>query len=228
MEPFVADTTTVLNEAIDAGKKVMFEGAQGSLLDIDFGTYPFVTSSNSDALGISAGTGVPPRKIGSVLGVAKAYCTRVGDGPFPSELTGEMGDRLRETGSEYGATTGRPRRCGWFDLVSTRHSVMINGVDGLAITKLDVLSGLDEIQVCVAYRIGGKRVDRVPADTTALEKAEPVLEGFPGWKEDLTGVRSFEKLPKNAKSYLKFLESSVGVPATMISVGSERAQTIER
>jgi adenylosuccinate synthase len=228
MEPFTADTTTVLNEAIDAGKRVMFEGAQGSLLDIDFGTYPYVTSSNSDALGICAGSGVPPRKIGAVLGVAKAYCTRVGEGPFPSELTDALGERLRETGSEYGATTGRPRRCGWFDVVSTRHAVMINGVDSLAITKLDVLSGLEEIRMVVAYRIDGKREDRVPADTSKLDRVETVTEGFAGWKEDLTGVKSFEKLPKAARAYLKALEQAVGVPISMVSVGSERSQTIER
>ena len=228
MEPFVADTTTQLNEAIDAGKRVMFEGAQGTLLDIDFGTYPYVTSSNSDALGISAGSGVPPRKIGAVLGVAKAYCTRVGEGPFPSELKDSLGERLRETGSEYGATTGRPRRCGWFDVVSTRHAVMINGVDSLAITKLDVLSGLEEIRVVVAYRIDGKRVERVPADTSLLDRVEPVTETFAGWKDDLTVVKSFEKLPRNARAYLKALEQAVGVPISMVSVGSERSQTIER
>ncbi len=228
MEPFVADTTTLLNEAIDGGKRVMFEGAQGTLLDIDFGTYPYVTSSNSDALGISAGTGVPPKKIGEVLGVAKAYCTRVGEGPFPTELKDGLGERLRETGSEYGATTGRPRRCGWFDVVSTRHSTMINGVDSLAITKLDVLSGMDEIKMCVAYRIGGRRVERVPADTSLLNGVEPVYEGFAGWKDDITGVRSFEKLPKAAKAYLKALEQAVSVPISMVSVGHERSQTIER
>jgi adenylosuccinate synthase len=226
MAPFVGDATTLVNEAVDRGKRVMFEGAQGSLLDIDFGTYPYVTSSNADALGICAGAGVPPRKIGAILGVAKAYCTRVGEGPFPTELKGDLGERLRESGSEYGATTGRPRRCGWFDVVSSRHSVMINGIDGLAITKLDVLTGIGELKACVAYRIDGKRVERFPAETQVLDRVEPVYESFAGWTEELGGVKKREKLPKAAKEYLKFLERALGAPIEMVSVGSERAQTL--
>ncbi|HXG62223.1 MAG TPA: adenylosuccinate synthase [Planctomycetota bacterium] len=228
LKPFVTDTVELVNDAVDAGRRVLFEGAQGSLLDIDFGTYPYVTSSNSDACGISPGTGVPPRKIGAILGVAKAYCTRVGEGPFPTELRDALGERLREAGGEYGATTGRPRRCGWFDGVASRHAVRINGIEELAITKLDVLSGLDEIKFAVAYRCDGKTTDRMPSVTAELSRCEPVYETFKGWSDDLSRVRRFEDLPRAAKIYLNFVERFLKVKVTLVSVGKDREKTIRR
>ncbi len=228
VEPFVGDATTYVNEAIDGGKRVLFEGAQGSLLDIDFGTYPYVTSSNSDACGIPAGAGVPPKKVGTIIGIAKAYCTRVGEGPFPTELVGGLGDKIREIGKEYGATTGRPRRCGWFDLVASRHAVMINGIDELAITKLDVLDGLDEVKVCTSYELDGQRIDRIPVDAETLARCRPVYKAFPGWRADTSKVRRYEGLPKAAKEYLRFLERSLKVRVTIVSVGTERVKTIFR
>lgn len=224
----VADTVDLVNRAVDAGKRVLFEGAQGSLLDVDFGTYPFVTSSSPNASGVSSGTGVPPCKILSVLGVAKAYCTRVGEGPFPTELKDSMGDRLRETGGEYGATTGRPRRCGWFDGVATRYAIQINGARELAITKLDVLSGLDEVRVATAYRVGGKVTERMPSETGGLAGCEPVYQAFKGWTADLSRVRDFDDLPREAKIYLKFLERYLNVRISMVSVGKDREKTILR
>jgi adenylosuccinate synthase len=228
LRPFVTDAVDLVNAAIDKGKKVLFEGAQGSLLDIDFGTYPFVTSSNSDACGISSGSGVPPKKIGKILGVAKAYCTRVGEGPFPTELTDALGEKLREIGGEYGATTGRPRRCGWFDGVTSRHAVQINGIDEVVITKLDVLSGLDEIKFAVAYQNNGSKTDRMPTETNVLAKCQPIYKTFKGWKEDITKIRKYEDLPKAAKIYLKFLEGYLKVKVTMVSVGKDRDKTILR
>ncbi len=228
LRPFVGDAVEVVNIAIDKGKRVLFEGAQGSLLDIDFGTYPYVTSSNSDACGISAGTGVPPKKIGSILGIAKAYCTRVGEGPFPTELKNGLGDKLREMGGEYGATTGRPRRCGWFDGVTSRHAVRINGIEEIVITKLDVLSGLDEIRFATHYKIDGKKVEVMPSETDVLARAEPVYRSFKGWTEDLSKIRRFQDLPKAAKIYLNFVERYLKVKVTMISVGKDREKTILR
>jgi adenylosuccinate synthase len=228
LKPFVGDAVEVVNAAIDKGRRVLFEGAQGSLLDIDFGTYPYVTSSNSDACGISAGTGVPPKKIGTILGIAKAYCTRVGEGPFPTELKNGMGDKLRELGGEYGATTGRPRRCGWFDGVTSRHAVQINGIDEIVITKLDVLSGLDEIHFATHYKIDGKTTVQMPSETDVLARCEPVYKKFKGWKEDLSKIRRFQDLPKAAKIYLNFVERYLKVKVTMISVGKDREKTILR
>jgi adenylosuccinate synthase len=228
LKPLVADAVELVNGAIDKGKRVLFEGAQGSLLDIDFGTYPFVTSSNSDACGISAGTGVPPKKIGTILGVAKAYCTRVGEGPFPTELNDALGEKIREIGGEYGATTGRPRRCGWFDGVTSRHAVQINGIDELAITKLDVLSGLDEIRFAVAYKHNGTTTEQMPSETEVLAKCSPVYKVFPGWKGDLSKLRRFDELPRAAKIYLNFVERYLKVKVTMISVGKDREKTIVR
>jgi len=228
LKSYVIDAVELVNGAIDKGKKVLFEGAQGSLLDIDFGTYPFVTSSNSDACGISSGSGVPPKKIGKILGVAKAYCTRVGEGPFPTELNDALGEKLREVGGEFGATTGRPRRCGWFDGVTSRHSVQINGIEEVAITKLDVLSGMDEIKFAVAYQNNGSRLERMPTETNVLALCQPVYKSFKGWKEDLSKVRRFEDLPKAAKIYLNFLERYLKVKVTMISVGKDRDKTILR
>jgi adenylosuccinate synthase len=228
LKPFVGDAVEVVNAAIDKGQSVLFEGAQGSLLDIDFGTYPYVTSSNSDACGISAGTGVPPKKIGRILGIAKAYCTRVGEGPFPTELKDGMGEKLREVGGEYGATTGRPRRCGWFDGVTSRHAVQINGIEDIVITKLDVLSGLGEIRFATHYKIDGKKTDQMPSETDILTRVEPVYKTFPGWKEDLSKITRYNDLPKTAKTYLRFVEDYLKVKVSMISVGKDREKTIHR
>ncbi len=228
IKEWVADTVELVNRAVDAGKRVLFEAAQGTLLDIDFGTYPYVTSSNSDACGISAGTGVPPGKIRSILGVAKAYCTRVGEGPFPTELAGPAADRIRRTGGEYGATTGRPRRCGWFDGVASRYAVRVNGIRELAVTKLDVLSDIDEVRFATSYRLDGKKTESMPPDAEALARCEPVYETFRGWKGDLSRIRSFDDLPREAKIYLKFVERYLNVRISMVSVGRDREKTIVR
>lgn len=228
LQPYVADTFHLLRDALDAGQYVFIEGAQGILLDVDFGTYPFVTSSNSSALGISAGTGIPPKRVGEVLGVAKAYTTRVGEGPFPTELPPAEAEVLRKRGEEYGATTGRPRRCGWFDGVATRFAVEVNGVDSLAVTKLDTLSGYDALQVCTAYQIGGKTTDRFPCGEVPLDGVKPVYERMPGWREPLSGLRRFDELPKAARDYVDFLEDFLRVRATIVSVGPARDQTITR
>ena len=228
IKPHVGDALGFVNDALDRKKRVLFEGAQGSLLDIDFGTYPYVTSSNSDACGISAGAGVAPKKVGHILGVAKAYCTRVGEGPFPTELVDDVGERLRSVGSEFGSLTGRPRRCGWFDTVTSRHAVLINGIDGLVITKLDVLDQFAEIRVCTSYRLDGKKTREMPVDCESLSRCTPVYETFPGWKADTSKAKSFRDLPKGARAYLNFLEKALGVPVVMISVGKDREKTIRR
>ena len=227
LRPLVADTAALLNEAIDRGKSVLFEGAQGTNLDVDFGTYPYVTSSSSAAGGACTGTGVGPTKIDAVLGVAKAYTTRVGSGPFPTELNDAQGQTLQSTGKEFGSTTGRPRRCGWFDAVAVRTAVMLNGISGLVITKLDVLDGSKEIKFCTAYRIGGKLVTQMPASLSALESCQPMYESAPGWLTPTTHIRSFAKLPKAARDYLRKLERAVGCPIEMVSTGSRREETIE-
>ena len=224
--PFVKDTTHYLCDAIKQGKRVMAEGAQGSLLDIDFGTYPFVTSSNPTVGGCCTGLGVPPTAIERVIGIVKAYCTRVGNGPFPTELHDDTGERLQSVGHEFGATTGRPRRCGWLDLVALRYTSAINGLTDLCITKLDVLSGLDEIKVCTAYRIDGKEITHFPNDIHSLEKVEPVYVTLPGWNEDIVGVNQFEGLPETAKTYLQFVADQVGVGISMVSTGPKRSETI--
>lgn len=228
MRPWIRDVSALLAEAIAAGKPILFEGAQGTLLDIDHGTYPFVTSSNATVGGICTGLGVPPRAIGRILGVVKAYATRVGAGPFPTELTGPMGDRLRESGSEYGAVTGRPRRCGWFDAVAVRYAARINGLDGLALTKLDVLDGLDRIEICTAYKCGGTTIRDFPSDVERLAKCEPIYESMPGWTMPTAGVRSFDRLPEAARRYIARLEEVSGVRAAIISTGSDREDTILR
>ncbi len=226
IDPYVTDTAYYLNSALADGKRVLAEGAQGSLLDVDFGTYPFVTSSHPTVGGCCTGLGVPPTAISRVVGIVKAYCTRVGNGPFVTELDDATGEQLRRVGHEFGATTGRPRRCGWLDLVALRYSRTINGLTDLAITKLDVLSGLDEVKVCTHYRIGEKETIRFPSDLAALEKAEPVYETFAGWHEDLTGAQDVNDLPDAARTYLRFVQQQVGVPISSISTGPKREQTV--
>jgi adenylosuccinate synthase len=228
LKPWVRDVSLLLNEAMKAGKSVLFEGAQGTLLDIDHGTYPYVTSSNASVGGICTGLGVGPRAIDRIVGIAKAYTTRVGEGPLPTELTGEMGNRLRDSGNEYGAVTGRPRRCGWYDAVAVRYSVRINGLDGLALTKLDVLDGIDRINICTAYRCGTRTLTEFPSDVGQLAACEPVYESVPGWSQATRGIRRFSDLPDLARQYIARLEEVSGVPAVMISTGSERDDTIVR
>ncbi len=228
LAPMVADTSAVLARAIDSGQAVMFEGAQGTHLDIDHGTYPFVTSSNGTAGGVCTGLGVPPRAVHGVLGVAKAYTTRVGEGPLPTELLDEMGQRLRDTGQEYGASTGRPRRCGWYDAVAVRYAARTNGLDALALTKLDVLDGLEQIEVCTAYKCGDRIIADFPADLQILAACEPVYETLPGWTSPTRGVRRYEDLPDAARAYVRRLEEVSGVPAAIISTGSDRDETILR
>jgi len=224
--PFVADTALLLNRAIADGEAVMFEGAQATMLDIDHGTYPFVTSSSTTAGGAATGTGVPPTAINNVIGVTKAYCTRVGGGPFPTEINGAIADRLRERGNEFGAVTGRPRRCGWMDLPLLRYSNMINGCSWLVVTKLDVLDELPEIPVCIGYKLNGKKIDEIPAEAAVLEKVECLYTKLPGWKKSTEGISEWERLPKKAHEYLQFLEKENGVKIGMISTGPDREQTI--
>jgi len=228
IRPMVCDTAMLLNRAIQAGKSVMFEGAQGTMLDIDHGTYPFVTSSNATAGGACTGTGVAPTRIDAVIGVAKAYVTRVGGGPFPTEALDGAGDRIRERGHEFGAVTGRPRRCGWFDVPLLRYSAAINGLDSLVVTKLDVLDEFDHVQVCVAYRRGKQEIDEIPPTVGEIETLEPVYECLPGWKTSTFGISSYEKLPAKAREYLAFLEKATGVEVGCVSTGPERDQTIIR
>jgi adenylosuccinate synthase len=228
MAPWVTDVSLFLHRAREAGRSIMYEGAQGTLLDIDHGTYPYVTSSNATIGGVCTGLGVGPKAIDGVLGVAKAYTTRVGEGPLPTELTGELGNRLRETGQEFGAVTGRPRRCGWYDAVAVRYAVRVNGLDALALTKLDVLDGLDELKVCTAYRCRGATLTEMPGDLGQLSVCEPVYETLPGWTSPSAGVRDFDRLPREARSYIGRLEDITGVPAAVISTGSAREDTIIR
>lgn len=228
MRPWVADVSFFLARAQADGRRILFEGAQGTLLDIDHGTYPYVTSSNATAGGVCTGLGVGPRVIGGVLGVVKAYTTRVGEGPLVSELHGAEGDRLREKGAEFGAVTGRPRRCGWFDAVAVRYAARINGLDALAITKMDVLDGMDEIPICTAYRHRGRVISEFPGDIAQLAACEPVYETMPGWSQPTRGIRVFDDLPVEARNYVARLEQVTGVPAAVISTGSEREDTIIR
>ena len=226
LAPYVTDTGVLLEEFFREGKNVLFEGAQGTLLDLDHGTYPYVTSSNTVIGGVCSGAGVGPRHIHEVIGITKAYTTRVGGGPFPSELTGSEGDKLRQDGDEYGATTGRPRRCGWFDAVAVRHAVRLNGLTGLALTKLDVLTGSPRIRVCTAYRVGGKVLRHFPASLKVMETLEPVWEEFPGWQEPVTDARRVADLPANARRYMERLEELVETEIVIVSVGPDRDQTI--
>ena len=224
LEPYITDTTQLMWQILDEGKKILLEGAQGTMLDIDHGTYPFVTSSTTVSAGACSGLGINPKDIGKVTGIAKAYCTRVGNGPFPSEDFGEDGERIRKNGHEFGTTTGRPRRCGWFDAVALRHAVRVNGVDQIALMKLDVLDGFDKIKVCVAYEIDGKEIDYVPYD---LEDAKAVYKTFEGW-DKTEGVREFDDLPSSAKSYIEALEEMVGCKIGIISTSPDREDTIIR
>lgn len=226
LKKYVADTALVLDGSLKAGKKLLFEGAQGTLLDVDHGTYPFVTSSSTCAGGAATGSGVSPRAIHEVIGISKAYVTRVGSGPFPTELLEETGEKLRRIGGEFGATTGRPRRCGWFDAMVIRYAVRINGLTGIALTKLDVLSDFDTIKVCTGYTFEGKMLETLPAKLETFEACVPVYEELPGWNCDITAVRSFEDLPANARSYVKRLEELAGCPIVMVSVGPRRDQTM--
>ena len=228
IRPMVCDTGVLLNNAIRDGKTVMFEGAQGTMLDIDHGTYPFVTSSSASAGGACTGTGVAPTRIQGVLGVSKAYITRVGGGPFPTEAFDGAGDRIRERGKEFGAVTGRPRRCGWFDVPLLRYTANINGFDSLVITKLDVLDEFDQIPVCVGYKIGGRELVDMPPTVAEIEKVEPVYECVPGWSSSTFGISNYDELPVKAKEYLAFLESRTGVEVGCVSTGPERNQTIVR
>ncbi len=222
----IVDTTELMHRLVRAGKRVLLEGAQGTLLDIDFGTYPYVTSSNTSAGGVSTGLGFSLRKVDRIIGITKAYTTRVGNGPFPTEIAGEMGERMRERGAEYGATTGRPRRCGWFDGVGVAYSVLINDVDFLAVTKLDVLDTMDEILLCNGYRHEGITLSFFPTDERILREAQPVYETLPGWKSSVSGCRRWNDLPAAAKRYLRRMEEVAGRPIGMVSVGSDREQTI--
>jgi adenylosuccinate synthase len=224
----IADTRLLLNQALDRGENVLLEGSQGTLLDVDHGTYPFVTSSNPTSGGASAGSGIGPTRITTVIGILKAYTTRVGSGPFPTELTDEMGERLRKTGGEFGVTTGRSRRTGWFDAVIARYAARVNGITDYFLTKLDVLSGHETVPVCVAYEVDGQRVDEMPMTQTDVHHAVPVYEELPGWFEDISHCRTFEELPANARAYVEYLESIAGARISAIGVGPGREQTIVR
>ncbi len=226
LKSFVTDTGVLLQEAVATGRRILFEGANGTLLDIDHGTYPYVTSSGTTANSVAPGAGVSARTVSHVVGVTKAYATRVGRGPFVSELNNEIGDHIRTQGNEFGTTTGRPRRCGWFDAVVNRYSASLGGVTEIALMHLDTLSGFDEVGMCVGYRLDGRDITTPPAHVDQLERVEPVFEMFPGWSEDVSRVGTIEELPENAKRYLRRVESAVGVPITIVSVGPERSQTI--
>ncbi len=224
----VADTDVIVNRMIDENKNLLFEGAQGTLLDVDHGTYPYVTSSSAAAGGACTGLGVSPTKISSIIGIVKAYTTRVGEGPFPTEIKDSLGEKIREKGGEYGATTGRPRRCGWLDMVALRYAVRINGFSGIALTKLDILDGLEKIKICTAYRFEGKLYEEFPKELNILEKCEPVYEEVSGWKENTGGVKSFEKLPSAAQAYIKEIERMLNVKVRIISSGQKRNELIMR
>ncbi len=226
LKPFVRDTTAWLHEALERGRRLLFEGAQGSLLDVDHGSYPYVTSSNSSAAGIAAGSGVPTRHIERWIGVVKAYTTRVGGGPFPTEQDNEIGERIRRVGREYGTVTGRPRRCGWFDAVAVRHAARVSGSTELAVMLLDVLSGLEEIKVAVAYQQDGRKITALPSSLDDFEHCQPIYQSLPGWTEDISTVKRWADLPEPARNYVAFFGRQVGVPVTIVSVGPDRRQTI--
>ncbi len=226
--PFIIDTTEYLHKAVADGKSVLFEGAQGSLLDLDHGTFPFVTASNSSSLGMPAGSGVPAKMVDKFLGVVKAYSTRVGSGPFPTELDNEIGQYIRDRGHEYGTTTGRPRRCGWFDAVAVSYAITIGAIDSIAMMHLDTLAGLEQVKVCTAYEIDGKKTTFFPANTARLSRARCIYQTVPGWQDDMSEATSFDALPPNARQYVKLIEALTGKPITLIGVGPKRSQTIFR
>ena len=226
LDSMIGDTTDYVLESAENGKRILFEGAQGALLDIDHGTYPFVTSSNSSGVGVSAGAGVPPRWINTVLGVCKAYSTRVGGGPFVTELENETGDRIRKLGNEFGTTTGRPRRCGWFDAVAVRYTSRLSGVTRLALMMMDVLAHLDELKVCIAYELDGERITRFPSHADELRRCKPIYETIPGWKQPVDDVRNEDDFPAGAIAYVRRIEELVGIPVGVLSVGPDRSQTI--
>ncbi len=226
LEPFICNTTNLLHEGINEGKNILLEGAQGTLLDVDHGTYPYVTSSSPTSGGACIGSGIPPTALDKVMGITKAYCTRVGNGPFPTELLGETGEELRKKGAEFGATTGRPRRCGWLDLVALKYVVQINGMNELTLTKMDVMDGFDEIKVCTSYKIDGEETKVFPLSLDEIEKVEPVYTTLPGWKNSIEGITDWNKLPSTAQSYIRFIEEYLGVKFTIISTGPKRSETI--
>ena len=226
LRPFVCDTISLLNAQIDAGKKILFEGAQATMLDIDYGTYPFVTSSHPISGGVGIGAGVAPKKIDKVVGVVKAYCTRVGEGPFPTEQLNAIGDKLRNAGHEFGTVTGRPRRTGWLDACVVKYAGQLSGTDYMAVTRLDILDGFDEIKMCTAYKIDGEVINEFPASLKVLAKVEPVYETFAGWKSDISKIRRYEDLPANAKKYLERMAQVTGIKLGIVSVGANRDQTI--
>ena len=226
LRPFVGDAVNYILDAVDADKKILLEGAQGSLLDVDYGTFPYVTSSNSSGVGVCAGSGIRVTFFKRIVGIVKAYTTRVGGGPFPTELHDEIGQKIRDRGNEYGTVTKRPRRCGWFDAVAVRYTSRLGGATELSVMLLDVLSGFDTINICVAYELDGKRVEYFPSDVDDLARVKPIYETLPGWSEDITGVRNYEDLPENAKKYLDRLSEVVGKPVAIVSVGPSRDQTI--
>ncbi|MFQ5861969.1 MAG: adenylosuccinate synthase [Candidatus Brocadiales bacterium] len=226
LAPYVCDTVELLNNATKSSKRILFEGAQGTMLDVDFGTYPYITSSNPSVCGVSSGVGISPKHIHYIYGVMKAYTTRVGSGPFPTEMDKDLGETVRERGTEFGATTGRPRRCGWFDAVAVHHAVTINGVDSAVLTKLDVLDCEEVIKVCVAYKNGNRIHKTFPSDLALLPNCEPVYEKMPGWLEDTSGITDKDKLPTGAREYMRFLEKILELKITMVSVGPERKQVV--
>ena len=226
LRPYVCDAITLLNDEIDAGRKVLFEGAQATMLDIDYGTYPYCTASHPISGGVAVGAGVSPKKIGKVFGVVKAYCTRVGEGPFPTEQLNEIGDKLREKGHEYGVVTGRPRRTGWLDAVVVRYAGVISGIDYMAITRLDILDSFDEIKMCVGYKYKGEILKLVPASLKTVAECEPVYETFEGWKTDISGIRKYEDLPEKARKYVERMAEVTGIDVGIVSVGPNRDQTI--
>ena len=228
VKPFVTDASVVVYDALRAGKKVLLEGAQGTLLDLDYGTYPYVTSSHPTAGGFTIGSGIGPNEIGEVVGITKAYTTRVGKGPFVTELDNEVGDRIRIAGNEFGTTTGRPRRCGWLDTVIVKYAARVNGMTCIALMLLDVLTGFETIKICTGYQYGDTVIEHFPASLNVLGKCEPIYETFPGWTEDLSACRSYDELPENAKRYIERIEALVGVPVKIVSVGPKRSETIIR
>jgi adenylosuccinate synthase len=228
LKPYICDTAAMINSALREGKAMLLEGAQGTMLDVDHGTYPYVTSSSATAGGAAVGLGLPPRAITGALGITKAYTTRVGGGPFPTELKDENGEYLRKRGNEYGASTGRARRTGWFDAMVVRYSVMLNGLDAVALTKLDVLDEFDEIKLCTGYKRGGRLLNEMPYGANLLGDCEPVYEVARGWKTDTSGITEFDRLPQEAKNYVRRIEELIGAPAAMISTGPERTETIIR